>query len=204
MTARSGTRPPFVAPGPVFLIGFMGSGKTTLGRALAARFAGTRYVDLDEEVEREAGMSVREIFATFGEAGFRRLESEALRRLASEAGMVVGCGGGTPCQPGNMDLMNRGGLTVVLRASDEALHRRLTEAQGSRPLLDGMDSGELRRFIRAEQERREPFYGQARLEFPSDLLESEEEIAASCEAFASLVAGYYKGLDAPEKTNSQS
>ncbi|MCM1406525.1 MAG: shikimate kinase, partial [[Clostridium] fimetarium] len=113
-------------PGPVYLIGFMGSGKTTLGRALAAANPALRYVDLDEEVERRAGMSVREIFARHGERRFRQLESEALRDFASERNLIVGCGGGTPCQPGNMGFMNARGLTVLLRASDEALLRRLT------------------------------------------------------------------------------
>lgn len=177
-------------PGPIYLIGFMGSGKTTLGRALARRFEGLRYADLDEDVERKAGMSVKEIFARYGEARFRQLESETLREYASERGLIVGCGGGTPCQPGNMELMNAAGLTVLLRSSDEALLRRLLEAQAQRPLLDGMDADRLLEFIRSEQRRREPFYSRARLEFPSDLLESESEVARSCEAFARLIADY--------------
>ncbi len=175
-------------------MGFMGSGKTTLGRALAARFDGARYVDLDEEVERSAGMSVREIFSSRGESCFRELEREALRRFAGERGLIVGCGGGTPCQPGNMDLMNSTGLTVLLRASDEVLLRRLLEAQAQRPLLNGMDPAALAGFIRTEQLRREPFYGQATLEFPSDLLESEEEVGASCEAFARQVSDYLRDV----------
>ncbi len=178
----------YVSPGPVYLIGFMGSGKTTLGRALAARNPGSRYVDLDDEVEREAGMTVREIFDRHGEARFRQLETEALRRFAGEPNLIVGCGGGTPCQPGNMELMNSTGLTVVLRASESVLTRRLLEAQARRPLLDGLDEAGIRDFVRTEQRRREPFYSAARLEFPSDLLENEAEIAASCDAFLRLIA----------------
>lgn len=181
----------FPHPGPVYLVGFMGSGKTTLGRALAARFQGVRYVDLDEEVERAAGMAVGEIFSRRGEAAFRRLESDALRRFASESGVVIGCGGGTPCQPGNMELMNATGLTVLLRASDGTLLRRLLEARGRRPLLNGMDARALDAYIRSEQSRREPFYRQARLAFCSDRLEAEEEVARSCDAFAGLLSDYY-------------
>lgn len=196
MTSPGNTSEYFLdaCPGPVYLMGFMGSGKTTLGRALAARFDGARYVDLDEEVERVAGMSVREIFSSRGESCFRELEREALRRFAGERGLIVGCGGGTPCQPGNMELMNSTGLTVLLRASDKALLRRLLEAQAQRPLLNGMDPAALADFIRSEQLRREPFYGLATLEFPSDLLESEEEVSASCEAFARLVSGYLRDV----------
>ncbi len=196
MTSQGNTSEVFLAacPGPVYLMGFMGSGKTTLGRALAARFDGACYVDLDEEVERSAGMSVREIFSSRGESCFRELEREALRRFAGERGLIVGCGGGTPCQPGNMELMNSTGLTVLLRASDEVLLRRLLEAQAQRPLLNGMDPAALAEFVRTEQLRREPFYGQATLEFPSDLLESEEEVSASCEAFARLVSGYLRDV----------
>ncbi len=196
MTSQGNTSEVFLAacPGPVYLMGFMGSGKTTLGRALATRFDGACYVDLDAEVERSAGMSVREIFSSRGESCFRELEREALRRFAGERGLIVGCGGGTPCQPGNMELMNSTGLTVLLRASDEVLLRRLLEAQAQRPLLNGMDPAALAEFVRTEQLRREPFYGQATLEFPSDLLESEEEVSASCEAFARLVSGYLRDV----------
>lgn len=196
MTSPGNTSEYFLdaCPGPVYLMGFMGSGKTTLGRALAARFDVARYVDLDEEAERVAGMSVREIFSSRGERYFRELEREALRRCAVERGLIVGCGGGTPCQPGNMELMNSTGLTVLLRASDKALLRRLLEAQAQRPLLNGMDPAALADYIRSEQLRREPFYGLATLEFPSDFLESEEEVSASCEAFARLVSDYLRDV----------
>lgn len=179
------TAPPF--PGPVYLIGFMGSGKTTLGRALAAANPALSYIDLDEEVERRAGMSVRDIFARHGERRFRQLESVALRDFASRRNLIVGCGGGTPCQPGNMEFMNANGITVLLRASDAALLRRLTEAQAQRPLLDGMDSDALLAFIRSEQAHREPHYSKARLEFSSDRLESTDEVADSCREFLSLI-----------------
>ena len=118
----------------IFLIGFMGSGKSTLGRALAQRVPGCAFIDLDEEIERRAGMSVREIFDTLGQERFRALEADTLRSLCPPEGTqvcVVATGGGTPCRPGAMEWMNAAGTTVLLRASDAVLLRRLLQAQGS-------------------------------------------------------------------------
>ncbi len=99
----------------VFLVGYMCCGKTTLGSAVAAEL-GVPFVDLDEWVERRAGCSVREIFATQGETAFRRMERAALREVASGdgRGAIVACGGGTPCQRGNMALaLLRPGATAL-------------------------------------------------------------------------------------------
>ncbi|HAP28830.1 MAG TPA: shikimate kinase [Porphyromonadaceae bacterium] len=173
----------------IFLIGFMGSGKSTLGRALAQRVPGCAFIDLDEEIERRAGMSVREIFDTLGQERFRALEADTLRSLCPPEGTqvcVVATGGGTPCRPGAMEWMNAAGTTVLLRASDAVLLRRLLQAQGERPLLRGMDTPRLAAFIREEQLRRAPAYTQALATFPSDLLENEAEIEQSCNNFIKL------------------
>ena len=167
----------------------MGSGKSTLGRALAQRVPGCAFIDLDEEIERRAGMSVREIFDTLGQESFRALEADTLRSLRHPEGTqvcVVATGGGTPCRPGAMEWMNAAGTTVLLRASDAVLLRRLLQAQGERPLLRGMDAARLATFIREEQLRRAPAYTQALATFPSDLLENEAEIELSCNNFIKL------------------
>lgn len=174
---------------PLFLIGFMGAGKTTLGRALAGSphkpvsLETLTYIDLDDYIEAKAAISIREIFALHGEAAFRRMEADALREVAVSDNVIIGCGGGTPCQPGNMQWMNARGTTVLLRASHPVLLRRLIEAQHQRPLLNGMPPSALSAFISAKQAEREPFYSQARLTFPSDLLESEQQIDLSCRNF---------------------
>lgn len=179
----------------------MGSGKTTLGRALAQRVPGWRFIDLDEEIERHTGMSIRKFFTLHGEAAFRTLEAETLRAVAEEAALshikgegsenqpvtVVACGGGTPCRPGAMELMNRYGVTVLLEASPERLLARLTEGALQRPLLRDKTPAEIAQFIRSEQMRRAPWYNQAMLRFPSDRLESEAEIAESCELFLNSI-----------------
>lgn len=169
---------------PLFLIGFMGAGKTTLGRALEARLPGWRYIDLDEEIERRAGMSVTEIFSKYGEEVFRRKEREVLTDTATTDGQVIiGCGGGTPCFFDNMELMNSLGPTILLRASDATLLRRLVEAQARRPKLNGLTPGEIGRFITESLEQREPWYSKASHSFPSDRLETAGEIEATCRLF---------------------
>lgn len=179
----------------LFLVGFMGSGKSTLGRALGAR-PGWRYVDLDDLMEERQGMTVSGIFASRGEEWFRREESRLLREAASsaqpESGVVtvIGCGGGTPCHSGNMEWMNARGVTVLLEASEDVLLRRLLEARDQRPLLRGMDAARLREFIRSRQAARAPHYGKASLRLCSDLLESEEQIARTADDFLRLT-----GLD---------
>jgi len=152
----------------IFLIGFMGSGKTTYGRELAER-SGKVFIDLDEVIEAEAGKKIPEIFATEGEERFRVLEHEALRRiLAATDEAVIAVGGGTPCYFNNMDLMNDAGTTVYLKHPPEALADYLEEEPGKRPLIAGMDKEELRTYIAGKLKEREPYYRQARiiLEWP--------------------------------------
>lgn len=180
---------------PVFLTGFMGSGKTTLGRALEAYTSACAdplippltYIDLDEEIERRQGMSVCEIFARRGETFFRRLETQSLRECAGGENLLVGCGGGTPCHSGNMEWMNANGVTVLLEASHGTLLHRLLEAQSQRPLLAGMDAVQIGSFITAKLRERAPYYGMASLLFPSDRLETAQEVAGSCALFIELL-----------------
>ena len=118
--------------GPVFLTGFMGAGKTTVGRLVAARL-GIPFVDLDDVVSEATGSPVREIFAGRGEAEFRRLESEALGRVI-DRDAVIATGGGTPCQADNLARMRARGLVVALAVSLDAACRRIGDPS-TRPLL---------------------------------------------------------------------
>ena len=162
---------------PLFLIGFMASGKTTLGRALAERLPGSRFIDLDEAIEKREGASVAEIFRRHGEAYFRACEAEVLREAAQE-GAIVACGGGTPCQSANMDFMLAQGTVVWLVADDDVTERRLRLARGQRPLVDA-----LRRHIADLTSRRRPAYSRAHFTFDSNELEDEAQIEASCRRF---------------------
>ena len=171
-------------PAPIFLIGFMGAGKTTLGRALEARLPGWRYIDLDEEVECHAGMSVSKIFAVHGEGTFRKMERQALAGVvASETPLIIGCGGGTSCFFDNMEFMNAHGVTILLQARHSTLLRRLVEAQAQRPKLNGLTPDEISGFISDTVAKRDKWYSQARHRFPSDRLETAAEIEASCRLF---------------------
>lgn len=170
----------------VFLIGYMASGKTTLGRGLAA-VTGRRFVDLDEYIEQKARRTISQIFAEDGEQHFRDLEAEALAELASDnsnAGLIVACGGGTPCFGNNMDLMNERGLTVWLTATPDVIIRRLIAERSSRPLVAKLsDGGELEAFVLKGLESRRPHYERAHRCFDSSRLECEQEVAESVSRF---------------------
>ena len=171
------------ASGAIFLLGFPGVGKTTLGRAVSAR-AGMRFIDLDEAVEAEAGMTVPDIFRREGEAAFRRRENAMLRSIVEKgAPVIVGCGGGTPCHDDNMALMNNAGTTVWLRAPRECIAARIVAQPGQRPLLERYDATGLDEALRELEQRRGAFYCQARETFDSSRLETEDEIAATADAF---------------------
>jgi len=151
----------------VFLIGFMASGKTTLGSQLGA-LLGMRYVDMDEYIEQKNGNTIRKIFVTKGEEYFRNLEKEALSDLAKENGVIVATGGGSACFHNNIDVMNSHGLTVYLKVSTEELVRRLEATKVDRPLLWGKSNDELTVYITEMLKIREPFYSKAKVIIPSD------------------------------------
>lgn len=146
----------------LFLIGFMGSGKSWWGRALAEH-SGQPFIDLDAFVEASAGQSIAGIFAEAGETGFRLLEHDCLRRLATLPPAIVATGGGTPCFFDNMDWMNRQGRTAYLQTPPEVLFERLRTQREHRPLLRNLDDAGLQAFIRERLDAREPFYRQAQV-----------------------------------------
>lgn len=166
----------------IFLIGYMCSGKTTLGRALSEA-AAVDYVDLDELIEREQGMSVGEIFASRGEETFRALETDALARVARRDNVIVGCGGGTACREENMALMESSGITVLLEASRDRMIQRLLEGRHKRPRIASLTDGEIVELMEHDLERRRVYYERARERFDSSLLETPAEVAGSVKRF---------------------
>lgn len=176
---------------PIFLIGYMGCGKSTLGKALHS-FAGVDFVDLDHYIEDGQGMTIKEIFAQRGEEAFRQLEKEALREV-SERKAVIACGGGTPCREGNMELMNECGITVWLNASVESLHRRLCDGRAKRPLIANKNDEELLSFIQSSLAEREPYYGKAQYRFNSERLECIDDVKATTLNFIARFFDIQKG-----------
>jgi shikimate kinase len=144
----------------IFLIGYMGSGKSTAGKKLAAKL-GFEFIDLDKFIEEETGTTIPEIFKNKGEAEFRALEHNALKKLITKEKIVVACGGGTPCYYGNMELMNNNGTTIYLKMSVDSLVSRLINAKNKRPLIDNKSAEELRSYITENLEKREDIYHQA-------------------------------------------
>lgn len=165
----------------------MGSGKTTLGRAVADR-TGIRFVDLDDYIEERESMTIKEIFATRGEQSFRDLERDALRELSlGDGDVLVACGGGTPCFGDNMALMNSVGITVYLDAPHGRLLERLKLGRDKRPLIASLSDDELSAFILSQLEWREPFYRQAALKFDSSRLETTAQVAESVDEFLKII-----------------
>ena len=121
----------------IVLMGFMGTGKTTVGKQLAERL-GLDFVDMDHLIEERAGKTISRIFAEDGEPAFRRMERELVRELCAREGLVVGCGGGVVLNPGNVADYARTGLVVCLTATAEVIHQR-TAQERHRPLLEEKD-----------------------------------------------------------------
>ena len=144
----------------VLLVGFMGSGKSTVGPRVAAAL-GWRFVDVDDVVEARAGRSVAEIFARDGEQAFRTLEAEVARELLTETEVVLGSGGGWGAVDGRLDDLPPGTLSVWLRVDPEEAARRALAAPGTRPLLDTDDPVATARGLLLQRESR---YARARLE----------------------------------------
>lgn len=160
----------------VFLMGFMGAGKTTLGKALA-KDLNVSFIDLDQYIERRYMKSVSQIFASRGEQGFREIESRLLREVGDFDDVIVSCGGSTPLIGDNMEYMLSHGQTVYLKCDNETLLRRLKVARSQRPLIASKSDDELEAFIEDETRRREPGYLKAEFICPGDRLESHDQIS---------------------------
>jgi len=140
----------------IFLIGFMGSGKTTVGKRLAKALE-MEFVDLDELVEKASGKSITKLFEE-GASNFRAQESAALKKTSLFPNAIVATGGGTPCFNENMTWMNRHGITIYIKMSTGSLYRRLSQAKEERPLVAGKKGDELRNYVEKVLAEREKYY----------------------------------------------
>jgi shikimate kinase len=146
----------------LYIIGFMGSGKSTAGKKLAS-LLGWSFIDLDKSIEDQTGKTIPEIFSLHGEDHFRNVESEVLRSLKSQINTVISTGGGTPCHGDNMDFMLKTGLTLYLKLTPGQLKSRLSESKGERPLIKDLTDEGLLRFIEDKLASREKWYNSAEI-----------------------------------------
>ena len=137
----------------IFLIGFMGVGKSTVAGALKERL-GYKRVEMDQRIEENRGMTIADIFARYGEAYFRNLESNTLIELGNETGLVISCGGGVVLRPENAEYMKRGGRVVLLTARPETVYERVKDSD-ERPILNGHMTVD---FIAGLMEKRQKIY----------------------------------------------
>ena len=171
----------------IILIGYMGSGKTTVGKALSKE-TGMMFYDLDWYIESRMRKTVSQIFAERGEEGFRQIEYNLLHEVAEFEDVIISCGGGTPCFFDNMDYLNQQGDVVYLKATPETLYKHLLMAKVERPLLKDKTPEELIAYITEHLKEREPFYGKARHILDVNVLDNYDKIAISVERIKSLLS----------------
>ncbi len=155
----------------IFLIGFMGAGKSTIAARLK-EMTGAEVIEMDQEIERQQGMAISAIFAEKGEPFFRSLETQLLASMGQRPASIVSCGGGAAMRQENVDLMKENGCIVLLTAAPETIYQRVKDSQ-DRPVLNGNMNVE---YIRDLMEKRRPYYEKAADLFVSTDEKTAEEI----------------------------
>ena len=170
----------------ILLIGYMGAGKTTIGRVLA-RELGLDFYDLDWYIEDRFHKKIPDIFAEQGEEGFRDIERKMLHEVAEFENVIVSCGGGTPCFFDNMEYMNAQGDTIYLNATPSVLKEHLLMGKSQRPLIQGKTPDELEAYINESLTERLPFYNKAKYTIDIDVIHTKEDIARYVEQIMSMI-----------------
>lgn len=156
----------------IFLVGYMGAGKTTIGKVLS-KMVGLTFIDLDYYIEGRFRKTVSQLFAERGEEGFRTIERNMLHEVAEFEDVLISTGGGTPCFFDNMAFMRQQGTTIYLQVSVDELVNRLELCKQTRPVLKNRSGEELKAFVQESLASRSPFYEQAQITFNTDRLITE-------------------------------
>lgn len=156
----------------IFLVGFMGAGKSFLGKLWSEMYS-IPFYDLDTLIEEEERKTVENIFDVFGEDYFREREAAILRNTDRFEKGIIACGGGTPCYFDNMNWMNKNGVTVFLNESEINIYNHLKNDKKIRPLIIEQDEKTLKQFIRNKVEERNSFYNECRLSLTGDQLNKD-------------------------------
>lgn len=146
----------------IFLVGFMGSGKTSFGKKLAA-FLGLDFVDLDRMIEENYQMTIPGIFSQFDETVFRKLESKVLQKYIHNNNFVLSCGGGTPCFNNNMDIINNNGISIYIRLNAKSLADRIANSKTKRPIIQNLKQEEMVVRIEEMLNLRNVYYEKAKI-----------------------------------------
>lgn len=162
----------------IIFIGYMGAGKTTVGKVFAKEL-GLQFYDLDWYIESRMHRTIPQLFAERGEDGFRKIEHNLLHEVAEFEDVVISCGGGTPCFFDNMEYMNSQGETVYLKAEPEVLYAHLRMGKVERPLLKNKTPEEMSEFIKEQLSQREAYYLKAKHTLDVSLLDNYEKIKIS-------------------------
>lgn len=170
----------------IVLVGYMGSGKTTVGKALSKE-TGMMFYDLDWYIENRMHTTVSKLFTERGEEAFRKIEYNMLHEVAEFEDVIISCGGGTPCFFDNMDYLNQQGDVVYLKASPETLYKHLLMAKVERPLLKGKSPEELIAYITEHLKERAPFYEKARYTIDVNVLDDYDKIHTSVQSIRTLL-----------------
>jgi shikimate kinase len=157
----------------IFLVGYMGCGKTTLGRSLAEEL-GLQYADLDEDFEERYKISINDFFARYGEAPFRQIEQKLLLEYLTIDDLIVATGGGTACQFNSMEIMLQHGITVYIAMSPDQLAERLLFSGKKRPMLQLKQGKELVNHITEHLAHREVFYRKAHIIYDGSTPKAKE------------------------------
>ena len=170
----------------IFLLGYMGAGKTTLGKVLAKRL-GLFFFDLDAYIENRYCKSVSDLFAERGEDAFRQIEQRMLHEIGEFENVLISTGGGTPCFFDNMRYMKEQGTTIFLCVSVDELLSRLKLVKRTRPLLKEKNAEELRAFIKEGLVRRISYYEQAEVIIDAELMYTKEDVERLSEKVITLL-----------------
>jgi shikimate kinase len=170
----------------VILIGYMGAGKTTVGKELA-KSLGISFYDLDWYIESRMRKSVKQIFDEGGEEKFRRIEYNMLHEVAEFENVIISCGGGTPCFFDNMEYLNRQGETIYLQAEPNVLMQHLKMGKGVRPLLLDKTENEKEEYITDQLKEREQYYLKAKHVMDVNLMDSYAKIEEHIERIRQML-----------------
>jgi len=159
----------------IYLIGYMGSGKTTIGKSLAKKL-NFRFIDMDYFIENRQHKTINEIFSEKGEETFRLLENKVLKEISAFENVVISTGGGAPCFYDNIEIMNQTGLVIYLKVSPEEIAKRLSFNKNNRPLLKDKTPHEMLAFISENLEKRKSYYNQAKLIFDAEQMLANTDV----------------------------